>query len=123
MAAQLQPSVFQGWQGIFSPAVAASIAATQTTSAPIECKGQALCGIQMPAAFTGTTLTFKASIDGTTFQPIYNTTSGTLLTYTVAQGRYIAINPQDFLGVNYLEIVSGSTEGTLRNFTVALKGY
>jgi hypothetical protein len=121
--AQNQPNVFQGWQGIFTPAAACSIASGQSVSSAIECKGQALVGIQLPAAFTGTTLTFEASIDGVTYQPVYNTTSGTALSYTVAQGHYVAINPQDFLGVNYLKIVSGGTEAALRNFTVALKGY
>lgn len=112
-----------GYQGNFNPAQSVAIASGQTASAVIACSGFVLCGIQLPAAFTGTTLTFQASIDGTTFQPVYSTASGTALSYTVAQGHYVAVNPQDFQGVNYLKIVSGSSEGAARTLVCALKGF
>ena len=101
---------------------AVTIASGQTTSPAIVNNGLSLVGIQLPAAFTGTAISFLASVDGITFQPIYDTVSGTALSYTVAQGHYVAINPQDFYGVVQFKIVSGSSEAAARSFTCALKG-
>ncbi len=112
-----------GYQGNFNPAQAVAIASGQTKSASINCAGFVLCGIQLPAAFTGTALTFEASVDNATFQPVKSTTGGTSLSYTVAQGTYVAIDPKDFQGIDYLKIVSGSTELGARAFTCALKGF
>jgi hypothetical protein len=99
-----------------------SIAISTTTSVAIPTKGLSLVGIQMPAAFTGTAITFTGSVDCTTYQAVYSTTSGTALSYTVAQGHYVAIDPTPFYGLNCLKIVSGSTEVAARAFTVSLKG-
>lgn len=112
-----------GYQGNFNPGYATTIAASGTTTGVINTGGFALCGILFPAAFTGTTVTFQVSVDGTTFVSLKTTTSGTALSYTVAQGTFAAINPQDFQGVKYLKIVSGSTEGSARTLTLALKGF
>lgn len=97
-----------------------SIANSGTASAAILCNGLSLVGIQLPATFTGTALTFQVSVDGTTYQSLYNASGA--VSYTVAEGRFYAINPQDFYGVVYLKIVSGSSEGAARSFTALLKG-
>lgn len=102
---------------------AASIANAGTASAAIPTQGLSLVGIQLPAAFTGTAITFQGSVDGTTYQPVYSTISGTALSYTVAQGRYIAIDPAPFYGLAYIKLVSGSSEGGARAFFVTLKGF
>lgn len=112
-----------GYQGQFNPNYIVQIAASGTTTPAINLGGFSLCGILLPAAFTGTALTFEASVDGTNFFPVKSTTSGSALSYTVAQGTFAAINPQDFQGVQYLKIVSGSTESAARNLTLALKGF
>jgi hypothetical protein len=101
---------------------AVAIANGQTSTAAIPTSGLSLVGVQLPAAFTGTTLTFTGSVDGTTYQPVYSTTSGTALSYTVAQGHYVAIDPVAFYGLAYIKLVSGSAEGGARAFSVALKG-
>jgi hypothetical protein len=100
----------------------ATIASGQTSSAAIPTSGLSLVGIQMPAAFTGTTVTFLGSLDGTTYQTLKSTTSGTSLSYTVAQGTYVAIDPVPFYGLPYIKIVSGSAEGAARTLAIALKG-
>jgi hypothetical protein len=112
-----------GYQGNFNPAKSAAILIGQTVSAAIECGGLALCGIQLPAAFTGTALTFQASLDGVTYQPVHSAAAGTLLSYTVSQGQYCAIDPKDFLGVAFLKIVSGSAESAARTLVCSLKGF
>lgn len=101
---------------------AASIAMSASASGAIYMGGLSLVGIQLPAAFTGTALTFQVSLDGVTYQPLYTSTSGTALSYTVAQGHFVAINPQDFYGAIYIKIISGSTEAAARALLVSLKG-
>lgn len=119
---QLQPTKAIPVEKVLSFA-AVTIANGGTVSSDIICNGLALVGIQLPAALTGIALTFKGSVDGTTFQPIYDTTSGTALSYTVAAGHYVAVDPAPFQGLKALQIVSGSAEGAARSFTVSLKGF
>lgn len=116
-------TVFNEDPGTFQSAVNAVIANGQQVSSAIECQGLTLCGVIVPAAFTGTALTFEASVDGTNYFPVYNTTSGTALSYTVAQGHYCAIDPKDFYGINFLIIKSGSAEAAARTLVASLKGF
>lgn len=112
-----------GYQGNFNPGQPAVIADGQTASAAISLNGFVLCGIQVPAAFTGTAVSFQASVDGMTYQALHSTTSGTALSYTTAQGQFCAIDPKDFHGVNFLKIVSNASEGAARTLLCALKGF
>lgn len=100
---------------------AQSIASSTTTSPAFATSGLSLVGIQLPAAFTGTAVSFlvATSLAGT-YQPLYN--SAGQVSYTVAGGRFIAINPQDFYGVQFLKIVSNGTEVATRALTCLLKG-
>lgn len=95
-----------------------------TRTAAIDLNGFTLVGIQLPTTFTGTTLTFEASssIDGT-FVPVKAGTSGSNLTYTVAQSTYAALDPKDFYGLNFIKVVSGSSEGSDRTLILYLKGF
>lgn len=113
---------FSGYQGQLNASLTATIANGQTKSGVVSCAGFTLCGILMPAAFTGTALTFEASnaADGT-FAPVYNAAGQ--VSYTVAASRFIAIDPKDFQGVAFLKIVSGSSEGASRALVCSLKGF
>lgn len=97
-----------------------TIASSGTTSAAIQTGGMSLVGIQFPATMTSTALTFTVSKDGVTYVPLYN--SAGQVSYTIAGGRYIAINPVDFYGATYFKIVTGSSEGAARSLTAILKG-
>lgn len=91
-------------------------------SSAIPTAGLSLVGITMPAAFTGTTLTFESSdTAGGAYQPIVGQ-DGNAISYTVAQGKYVAIDPKPFAGVLFLKIVSGSAEGADRSLNCAFKG-
>lgn len=116
-------SIITGYQGQFLPVVNTSIANGATESAAIALNGMALVGLFIPAAFTGTAISFEAAtaVDGT-YVPVKSTTSGTALSYTVAVSTYCAIDPKDLLGVNFLKIKSGSTEGGARTIVCSLKG-
>jgi len=117
-------TILNGYQGEFNYAQALGIANGQTDSDALDTGGMALCGIFIPAAFTGTALTFKAatSLAGT-YVPVKNTLSGTLISYTVAPGQFNAIDPKDFQGIRFLKVVSGTSEGAARTLTLALKGF
>ncbi len=112
-----------GYQGNFNPFQSVAIANGAQLSAAINTGGLALCGIILPAAFTGTTITFEVSdaLAGT-YVPLKSTTSGSALSYTVAQATYCAIDPKDFQGVQFLKIKSGSAEGGARTLKLSLKG-
>jgi hypothetical protein len=112
-----------GQPGTLLPNSSVTIASGQTTSPAIACGGLVLCGLFIPAGFTGTSISFLASQDGTNFFPVKSTTSGTALSYTVAASTYAAIDPKDFQGINFLKIVSGSSEGAARQLYAALKGF
>lgn len=115
------PKIFNA-QG-FNPFIPAVILISAQNSAAVQLQGFVLCGIMVPAAFTGVALTFLVSINGVDYYPLRSTTSGTALSYTVAQGQYIAIDPKDFYGVNYLKVVSGSAEAAARTLNLAVRGF
>ena len=94
-----------------------TIANAGTTSTSISMsRGRVPLAVLTPAALTGTTFTFEASVDGTNFYDLYN--GGTEYSVTVAASRYIALNPDVFQGVQYERLVSGSSEGASRTIYV-----
>lgn len=104
---------------IVHPTIA--IASGQTTSGSQPTNGMQLVGCQLPAAFTGTQISFTVATTATgTYQELDN--SSGQVKYTVAQGKFIAINPADFAGVQFFKIVSGSSEGGARSLVCAMKG-
>ena len=95
-----------------APAVSGGviIANGQSLSAEVDLAGATILAISMPAAFTGTVLTFQAArATGGTFRNIYDD-SGTEVSLTVAADRMVAI---DFAALKlapfrYLKIRSGT---------------
>jgi hypothetical protein len=114
--------MINGYQGNFLPAVPCAIANSGTVSAAITMNGMSLCGIKLPAAFTGTALTFQVCDTLAGSYVALKKADGSSLSYTVAQGTYVAIDPKDFYGVQFLKIVSGTTETGARTLLLALKG-
>lgn len=100
-----------------------TIAASGTKTAAIDLGCFTLVGIQF-GAFTGTALTFEGSsaTDGT-FVAVKATTSGSALSYTVAQNTFAAIDPANFYSLSIIKLVSGSTEASERTLTLFLKGF
>ena len=70
----------------------------------------------LPAALTGTAITFKASTDNATFNPVYY--ESTSYSLTVSTSRHVSLNRLVFEGVKYLQVVSGSAEGAARTIGV-----
>lgn len=118
----MSQSYATGYQGLMNAAFPATIANGQTASAVIPMGGFTLCGIQMPAAFTGTAITFQAcNAVGGTYLPMYDSVSQ--ISYAVGPNRFVAIDPSDFQGVLFLKIISGSSEGGDRALLLSVKGF
>jgi hypothetical protein len=96
----------------------ATIANAATVSGAVDCTdGRTAFAIVTPAALTGTAMTFQASHDGTTYNPITDT-AGAAYSITVAASRYIPITSAHFAGARYIKVVSGSSEGASRAIIV-----
>lgn len=89
-----------------------TIANGETTSGAIQThwnKGFSLGVLQIPAAFTGTSMTFEGSLDGgTTFAPIYAESSH----YAVQVGadRMVSLKLTVFAGFTHVKLVSNASE-------------
>lgn len=82
----------------------------QTESSFTDLHGASLVSLIMPAAFTGTVLRFKGSMNRTNFYDMYDG-GGMEITVDVEASHYVVLNvPDDFKGVRYLKVVSNQTE-------------
>jgi len=98
--------------------VTATFASGDTVSAEIDLGGTMPVGIQMPAAFTGTTMKFfVATAGGGTFQSAADG-AGADISKTVAASRYIALDPTLLRGFRYIKLISGTAETAGRTVTV-----
>lgn len=101
--------------------LAATIAASGTTSAAVDLEGAALCGLFIPSAFTGTAITFQTAPTLTGTYVNVKDGAGNDYSKTVANSQFIPIAPSDMAGVRFLKVVSGSTEGAQRVITLATR--
>lgn len=91
----------------------ATIGSGTTTSDAIDLQGLLVVQLIMPAALTGTAISFQSSHDNVTFQDCYND-ANSLITITVAVNRTYNIDPKDFAGCRYFKIVSNASEAADR---------
>lgn len=64
--------------------------------------------IQTPASInSATALTFRGSVDGSTWANLYDST-GTEVSVTAAASRFIALDPAIFAGVPYIKVRTGT---------------
>lgn len=100
---------------------AITIANGETVSSAFPSSDMAAFGLQMPAAFTGTSITFQVSADnGTTYQALYDVTGTTQVSMTVTTSRSYDL-PAELASWTHFKIVSGSAEGGVRSLTVVGK--
>jgi hypothetical protein len=99
----------------------AAIANGATQSSAVDLTNFVLCGMFIPSAFTGTTITFQCSdAAGGTYVNIADG-AGNVLTKTVAVSQYIYLDPNIFAGVRFLKITSGSAEGGARSVELVVR--
>lgn len=94
----------------------AAIANGQTTSGAVWVGGKVPVALQMPAAFTGTAVTFLGSVDGVTYQAIEP--GGAAYSVSVAASKTVPLVAVYFAGFAYLKLVSNAAEGAARNVVV-----
>jgi len=76
-------------------------------------------GFVLPAAFTGTAVSFQVSADGVTYVALYDATN-TLVSIAVTQGRGYAF-PIALFAFGFVKIVSNGAEGGARTIQLGLK--
>ena len=99
--------------------VTAVIANGGTVSSAVCISDHLPVALQMPAAFTGTAVSFTGSFDGSTFQPVY--VGGSLYTELVAAGENVVLDPSMFYGFRQIQVVSNATEGQQDSIVVMLR--
>lgn len=99
----------------------ATIAASGTTSSTVDCTRYQLVGFFTPAALTGTAITFTASPDNSTFYTVREVGGAAVKSETVTTGSYYPLDPRVFAGLQYVRLVSGSTEASARSIICVLR--
>ena len=74
-----------------------------------------LAGIIITASYvSGSLMSFIGSDDGVTFYPIYNSSSAEVTLTVTSASRCYSLNPNDFLGFNFIKARLG-TSGSAKN--------
>lgn len=99
----------------------ATIASGQTVSGEIDLHGTTICGLHMPASFTGTKIKISAAAESdSTFRTVMS--EGVDFEITVAAGKYCPIeNLAIVSGLRRIKLTSGSTEGAERKIIIATR--
>lgn len=85
-----------------------TIANGASLSDVLDLRGRWFVGIEMPSVWTAANITFQGSTDGVTFVDLY-TPTGSERSVTAAASRYIVLSPQDYGGLNYVKLRSGTS--------------
>jgi flagellar basal body rod protein FlgF len=95
------------------------ISADASNSLGVKTEGMLLCGVQFPAAMTGTAITFDFALDNSTWVDVKET-DGTDTSYTVSAGDVLRVDPSGwaFASNGYIRITSNGTEAADRKITL-----
>lgn len=95
------------------------IASGATDSSAAALYGVKPCRLSMPAAFTGTSVSFKSSRDGVNFNALYDD-AGALVSVPVGTSRSVSLGNlvQHFLAMPWVKLVSNGAEGADRTITI-----
>jgi hypothetical protein len=83
------------------------IASGGSLSAAVDLFGYSLVGLIMPAEWTTANITMQNSLDGTTFNNVYDYL-GAEYTANAAAARFIALQPGDVIGLQSIKLRSGT---------------
>jgi hypothetical protein len=95
---------------IFPTVVPVTVADGATVSGAVDLRGRQLCGVYLPSTAEGTTLGFQVS-DALAGTYLTLMSAGAAVSLTVAASRYVALDPNLFLGVRFLKLVLGTQTG------------
>jgi|TARA_R110002020_G_scaffold150194_6_gene326767 hypothetical protein len=95
------------------------ISADNNNSLGVQTEGMLLCGVQFPAAMTGSAITFDFSMDNSTFVDVKET-DGTEVSYTVSAGDIVRVDPSGwaFASNGYIRVTSNGNEAADRSLTL-----
>lgn len=98
-----------------------TISSGQTTSGEIDGRGFGSFALELPAAFTGASISFTGSrTSGGTFQALYDA-NGDQVSVTVVQGRNYDV-PGEVVVWPFWKLVSASAEGAERTIGIVARG-
>jgi hypothetical protein len=86
----------------------AEIAAGQALSGAVPLGEKTLVGVLVPANWSAASLTFQASIDDVNYFELVDG-SGNPMSFTVAAGQIIAVDPATWRGVTSVKVRSGTS--------------
>ena len=91
------------------------ISADNSNSLGVKTDGMLLCGIQFPAAMTGTAVTFDFALDNSTWADVKET-DATDVSYTVSAGDVLRVDPSGwgFASNGYIRVTSNGNEAADR---------
>jgi len=95
--------------GVIHSKATATIASGQTVGAAFYVGAKVPTVLRMPAAFTGTAVSFQGSLDNVTYQQVY--LGGSAYSETVAASKDVVLDQSALAGFPYLKIVSNAAEG------------
>jgi len=94
------------------------IASSGTDSTILKIEGDKYASaLRIPAAFTSTSVTFKSGTSEADMSPVSNL-NGVVLTGTVSAGGHYILEPVDFVGIRFIQVISGSAEAAERTLTI-----
>ena len=95
------------------------ISADNSNSLGVQTEGMLLCGVQFPAAMTGSAISFDFSMDNSTFVDVKET-DGTEVSYTVSAGDIVRVDPSGwaFASNGYIRVTSNGNEAADRSLTL-----
>jgi hypothetical protein len=96
-----------------------TIASSGTVSTAIQLQANRVpVAITIPAAFSGTSVTFQASFDDATYFPVYD--EGTLYTVNVGTSRHIGLKRVPIDGIRYVKVISTAGGGETASRTIGV---
>ena len=92
------------------------VSADASNSLGVKTDGMLLCGVQFPAAMTGTSVTFDFALDNSTWADVVET-DGSAVSYTVSAGDVVRVDPSGwgFASNGYIRVTSNGTEAADRS--------
>lgn len=113
------PSDINAYQN-YPTYVALNLANGATTSDALPMTGVSLGGIEIPTSFTGTSVSFQVSIDGTNYRGLYDKNGNLVSIPTATKPGVYALDPTIFYPFRSVKIVSSGTEAAARVINCAL---
>jgi len=87
-----------------------TIAASGSLSGAIDLGNYTLCGVRTDSAWDGGAISFASSTAiGGTYVPVISASGAEVTTGSIAASKHAALDPADFVGVQFLKIQSGTS--------------